>query len=86
MSFLSEFRFVLAIAVVALAAPVLLGCVGTVVGAGATAGTAAMEMTAPRKMVARLISRSVVSKMSVLCRRRDEVPRCSDPCAFHRSQ
>ena len=43
MSFLSEFRFVLAIAVVALAAPVLQGCVGTVVGAGATAGTAAME-------------------------------------------
>ena len=36
MSFLSEFRSVLAIAVVALAAPVLQGCVGTVVGAGAT--------------------------------------------------
>ena len=43
MSFWSKLKPVLAIAAVALAVPVLQGCVGTVVGAGATAGTAAME-------------------------------------------
>jgi osmotically-inducible protein OsmY len=43
MSFVSKLKPILAIAAVALAVPVLQGCVSTVVGAGATAGTAAME-------------------------------------------
>ena len=43
MSFLSKMKPAIAVTTLLLAVPALQGCVGTVVGAGATAGTAAME-------------------------------------------